>query len=240
MDTIVHNIDCMAGMRQHKDQYFDLAVTDPEYGIGVGTMNFVTRGNTTVKQRNGTRIKLPAKKYQQSNWDQAPPPQAYFDELRRISKHQIIWGVNYFDWTGIGPGRIRWDKCVADGVGFSRYEYAYCSMIDHEVTVQILHSGMMQAKSLQAPTTPKGDKRQNEQRIHPCQKPKLLYQWLYQQFAKPGYKIIDTHLGSGNSRIVACKMGLGFVGYEINPTYYNEHQILFLKETSMPLFDFQP
>jgi len=228
----------MAGMKQYPDQYFDLAVTDPEYGIGVGTMNFVSRGQITVKQRNGTKIKLPAKKYQPSDWDRSPPPQQYFDELRRISKHQIIWGINYFDWTGVGPGRIRWDKCMAEGVRFSRYEYAYCSMIDHEMTVQLLHSGMMQAKSLKAPTIQNGNKRQNEQRIHPCQKPKLLYQWLFEKFAKPGFKIIDTHLGSGNSRIVASKLGFDFVGYEIDLGYYQAHEQQFRKETAMPLFDF--
>ncbi len=233
---MVANIDCMEAMKKHPDQYFDLAVCDPPCGIGVGTMNFVSRGKLYVKQKNGSRLPLPDKKYAPSDWDIAPPPQAYFDEVRRVSKHQIIWCINYFDWQGVGPGRIKWDKCIPDGVGFSRYEYAYCSMIEHEMTVKILHSGMMQAKSLREPTTPQGNKKKNEVRIHPCQKPKILYHWIYTQFAQEGWHILDTHLGSGNSRIVAHKMGLNFTGFEIDTGYYAAQEAYFAKETALPLF----
>lgn len=236
MFSMVHNIDCMLGMREYPDQYFDLAVCDPNYGINVGKMNFVKRGQKTVMQKNGSRLRLPQKRYHESEFDNEAPGQSYFDELRRVSKHQIVFGINYFNWEGVGQGRIEWDKCVADGVGFTRFEYAYCSLIQEQITIKLLHSGMMQAKSLKTPTRAHGDKSKNEKRIHPCQKPKLLYQWIYGQFAQPGDKIIDTHVGSGSSRIVAEKMGFPFTGFEIDPIFFDAQEVRFLEETSMPLF----
>jgi site-specific DNA-methyltransferase (adenine-specific) len=229
--------DCMAYMRTLADKSVDWVIADPPYGIGAGTMNYVSKGKTRVKQPNGSRLRLKTPKmYHQSDFDREAPPQAYFDEVCRVSRNQIIFGIDYYQWSGVGPGRIVWDKCVADGVGFSRYERAYCSPIQHEETVQLLHSGFMQAESLANPTKAQGNKQLNEKRIHPTQKPRLLYQWLFQRFVQPGQTILDTHLGSGSSRIVAEKMGIPFVGIEIDPTFYLHHQMRFEKECAMPLF----
>lgn len=229
--------DCMVGMKRFPDKYFDWAVPDPPYGIGAGTMNYVSRGNITAKQKSGKRIALPPKLYTQSDFDITTPPQEYFDELCRVSKHQIVFGIDHFDWSGVGPGRIKWDKLVPAGVGFSRYENAYCSLIDHEIEVKLLWSGMMQAESLQHPMIPKRNKALNEKRIHPTQKPVLLYAKIFSMFTKPGDKILDTHLGSRSSAIAAYKLGLDFWGFEIDPGYYWSGEKRFQQSISLPLFD---
>lgn len=199
-------------------------------------MAFTQEVKTTVKQRNGNRLRIPKEKYALKSWDTEVPKQAYFDEVRRISKNQIIFGVEYVNWEGLGKGRVKWDKCVPEGVSFKGYEMAYCSAIDHTEEIKLLWSGMMQAKSLRYPTIQQGNKRLNEKRRHPTQKPKLLYQLLFSKFCREGDKILDTHLGSGNSRIVAAKMGFPFHGFEIDADYFVQQEKQFLIETSMPLF----
>lgn len=115
---------------------------------------------------------------------------------------------------------------------------AYCSAIDYTLEIDLLWSGMNQAKSIKEPTVMQGNKKLNEKRIHPTQKPKLLYQILFNRFCKPNDKILDTHLGSGSSRIVAEKMGFYFKGFEIDSEYYLKQEQRFLNETAMPLFSF--
>lgn len=230
------NVDCMEGLKKYPPQYFDLLVADIPYGLNVAKMAFTQNVKTTVKQRNGTRLRIPKEKYALKDWDTEVPGQAYFDEVRRVSKHQIIWGVEYVDWQGLGSGRIKWDKCVPKGVSFKPYEMAYCSMIEDVWEFKLLWTGMNQAVSLEHPTTQRGNKRLNEKRIHPTQKPKLLYQLLFKRFAKPGWKILDTHLGSGNSRVVAFKMDLYFKGFEIDKDYFVRQEEHFAAETAMPLF----
>src|SRR3990172_11884933 len=124
--SIVEKTDCMKFMPRFPDGYFHLAICDVPYGIGVGKMAYLKEMNTSVKQKNGTRLNgnKNKKPYTLKEWDKHPPAQQYFDELKRVSKHQIIFGVEYVNWSGLGKGRIKWDKCVADGVGFKRYEMA--------------------------------------------------------------------------------------------------------------------
>ena len=221
-----YNEDCMIGMARFPDRFFDLAIVDIQYGIGVGKMAFLTEMNTTVKQKNGTRLGACKKKkpYTKKEWDDAPPRQEYFDELCRISKHQIIFGVEYVNWTGLGAGRIKWDKGVAEGMSFNRYEVAYCSLIDYVRELPLLWSGMQQAKSLAEPMTQKGNKKLNEKRIHPCHKPVILYKRLLIDYAKPADKILDTHLGSGSSRIASFDYGCFFVGFEIDKEYFDDQE----------------
>lgn len=208
-------------MQTCPDQYYDLAIVDPPYGINLGKMAFLSETNTTVKQKNGNRLNPNKReKYTLKDWDNQTPDQSYFDELKRISKDQIIFGIDYFDWTGVGKGRIKWDKCVPEGVSFSRYETAYCSLIDTEIEFKLLYSGMCQAKSLKEPTTQQGNKKLNEKRIHPCQKPLLLYNWLLLNFAKEGYKIIDTHGGSMNIAIAADNFRCDLAVCEIDREYF--------------------
>jgi site-specific DNA-methyltransferase (adenine-specific) len=225
--------DCNHIMRSLPHKWADIAICDIPYGIGAGKMAFLSEKNTTVKQKNGARLN-PRKKnkpYTIKEWDSKVPDQKYFDELRRISKHQIIFGVDYVDWTGLGSGRIKWDKGVADGMSFNRYERAYCSLIDYEMDLPLLFSGMMQAKSLSEPMIPQGNKKLNEKRIHPTQKPVLLYLRLLQLFASSNMKIFDSHLGSGSNRIACWDFGISeFLACEIDPEYhlkqenrFNEH-----------------
>lgn len=218
--------DCMTVMKRYPDGFFHLAIVDIPYGIGVGKMSYLKEVKTTVRQKNGTRMNGNRNKrpYTQKEWDSKPPPQEYFDELRRVSCHQIIFGIDYVKWNGIGSGRIKWDKGVPEGMSFNRYEVAYCSKIENEIEVPLLWAGMCQAKSLSEPMTQQGNKRLNEKRIHPCHKPVLPYKKLLSMFAEPGQNILDTHLGGGSSRI-ACHMGgFNFVGCEIDGEYFGNHE----------------
>jgi site-specific DNA-methyltransferase (adenine-specific) len=186
-------------------------------------MAFLKEVKTTVRQKNGTRLNgnRSKKVHRQKDWDSSPPPQIYFDELRRVSKEQIIFGVEYVDWQGLGNGRIKWNKGVAEGMSFKGYEMAYCSLIDEVIDLDLLWSGMNQAKSLSEPMTQQGNKKLNEARIHPTQKPILLYDWIFKTFARSGMRILDTHLGSGGIRISADKFKLDFVGIELDAEYFN-------------------
>lgn len=214
-------------MARYEDKFFDLAIPDIPYGLNVGKMAFLKEKNTSVVQKNGQRLNANKNKKHRinKNWDQEVPSQEFFDELCRISKHQIIFGVEYVDWKGLGPGRIKWNKGVAEGMSFKSYEMAYCSMIDYELEIDLLWSGMQQAKSISEPMTPQGNKKLNEKRIHPTQKPILLYDVIYQKFGFEGMKIIDTHLGSGSSRISANKFGFDFVSSEKDNDHFNDQEL---------------
>lgn len=223
MISEVYNEDCIEGMKRFADNHFDLALCDIPYGIDVANMAFLKEVKTTVKQKNGTRLNGNTNKkvHTFKDWDKQPPPQEYFDELKRISKHQIVFGVEYVNWQGVGTGRIKWNKGVADGMSFKKYELAYCSIINEEIELPLLWAGMCQAKSLSEPMTQRGDKKLNEKRIHPCHKPIMLYDKLLLDFGFKGLKVIDTHLGSGSSRIAAHKQGFDFVGFEIDKDYFD-------------------
>lgn len=132
-------------------------------------------------------------------WDDAVPPLEYFDSLRRVSKNQIVWGGNYF---ALPPSRgfVVWDKGdTMYGRSFAECEYAWLSM---DVSARMFKIN---------PNQP--------DRFHPTQKPVALYRWLLHHYAKPGWRILDTHLGSGSSAIAAHEMGFDFVGIEIDADY---------------------
>jgi len=224
--SLVFNEDCMKTMSRYSDGYFDLAVCDVPYGIDLGNMAFLKETNTTVKQKNGIRLNPNKKKktYSSKNWDKETPNQLYFDELKRVSKHQIVFGVEYVDWKGLGNGRIKWNKGVPEGVSFKPYEMAYCSMIDYEMEIDLLWAGMQQAKSIAEPTIQQGNKQLNEERIHPCHKPIMLYDLIYQRFGFDRMKVIDTHLGGGSNRISANKFGFEFIASEIDIEYYEKQE----------------
>jgi site-specific DNA-methyltransferase (adenine-specific) len=141
-----------------------------------------------------------------------------------VCKEQIIFGVDYVDWDGLGPGRIKWNKGHSEEVSFKRYERAYCSLIEKEIEVNILWAGMMQAKSLKEPMTQQGNKKLNEKRIHPCHKPRLLYRKILLDYAFPGAKILDTHVGGGSIRIEADLFGCHFEGFEVDPEYWEDQE----------------
>lgn len=216
------NCDCMDLLKTLPDKSIDLAICDIPYGIGVAKMAYTREVKKTVTQKNGNKLNpfKNKKPYTQKEWDSHVPDQSYFDELKRVSKQQIIFGVEYVNWTGLGEGRIKWDKCVAEGISFKSYEMAYCSIIDHEVKIPLLWSGMMQAKSLNEPTVQQGNKKLNEKRNHPCYKPIFLYKKLLQGFAKPGMKILDTHFGGLSIGIACLDFGCDLIACEIDKEYF--------------------
>lgn len=191
----------MVVMARYPDKYFDLACVDPPYGIG-------ENGN-----RNASRGKLAiAKDYKAfAGFDLQPPSIDYFDELRRVSKNQIIWGANHFSdrINRASSCWIVWDKVNGES-DFADSELAYTSFKTAVRNFKFQWQGMLQ-----------GDMKHKEHRIHPTQKPVKLYEWLLTNYSKPGQRILDTHLGSGSSAIAAHYFGVDFVGCELDKDYYD-------------------
>ena len=198
----VTNEDCMEGMARYPDKYFDLAIVDPPYGIDADVKN-----NTNKKQSKKSASK--SKKYGSQLWDSDIPSDLYFDELKRVSKKQIIWGANYFGLVG---GMIYWHKNVTMPT-YSTGELAWVSWMNKLDFIDITWHGMLQQ-----------DMKDKEYRIHPTQKPIKLYKWLLHNYAKQGDKILDTHLGSGSSRIAAYEMGFDFTAFELDTEYYEAQE----------------
>jgi site-specific DNA-methyltransferase (adenine-specific) len=186
-------------MKEMPDKAFDLAIVDPQYGIGVDNIEVrvkPSRPNTYARAGN--------KQYNDAGrWDSKPPEKPYFDELFRVSKHQIIWGANYFcNMLPSGKGWIFWDKLMGEN-NFSAGEFAYQS-------IQV-RSSKFSEPSMRVEGT----------RIHPTQKPVKLYEWILKNYAKPGDKILDTHLGSGSIAIACHNLDYDLTGYEIDKDYYD-------------------
>jgi site-specific DNA-methyltransferase (adenine-specific) len=185
----VYEMDCIAGMKEYPDKYFDLAVVDPPYGINI---------NHSMGRRKGDK----KSNYKKADWDNEPPPLEYFYELFRVSKNQIVWGANHFisRMPYDSACWLMWDKKFSDEVSFAQYEMAWTSLEG---------------------TCKKYDKHPTQDnRIHPTQKPISLYDWIFTKYATEGMRILDTHLGSGSSRISAQKNKLNFVGFEIDKDHF--------------------
>lgn len=184
--TNENNLDLM---KRYSDKYFDLAIVDPPYGIGIS--------KNPVRQM-----------HKKKDWDNEIPSKQYFDELFRVSKNQIIWGGNYFDLPP-SQGFYIWDKKQPDNFSLAMCEYAWSSI---QKPAKIWSLSVM--------------KEQNK--IHPTQKPIELYEWLIMRNAEKGYKILDTHLGSGSIAIAIDiinkreKLNLQFIGCELDTDYYNK------------------
>lgn len=189
-------------MKKYPDKFFDLAIVDPPYFSGPEKRRYYGRKVSPIGVK---------RLYDEvSEWE--VPDKSYFDELFRVSKNQIIFGVNYFDYS-FGSGRIVWDKVNGES-SFSDCEIAYCSFHDSVRLFRYMWNGMMQGKSISDGHIQQGNKRLNEKRIHPTQKPVNLYRWLIQKYAKEGYKILDTHVGSASSLIAFEEAGLEYIGFE--------------------------
>ena len=189
-----YNMDCMDGMKEIPDKYFDLAIVDPPYGIGIDGQKESTSKNPKHNRKEHVR----------KDWDSAIPKKEYFDELFRVSKNQIIWGGNYFvEHLKKGTkGWIVWDK-GQHGLTMSDAELAF--------------------SSFQKPTRVKVINRVElliDGTIHPTQKPIKLYHWLLNNYAKEGDKILDTHVGSASSLIACHDMGFEYLGFELDEDYY--------------------
>ena len=211
------NVDCMDYMAGLDDNAFDLAIVDPPYGIGADKKN-------SGKKLQSKKSASLSKYYGNQEWDLDVPNEEYFIELMRVSKNQIIWGANYF---GIKGGYIFWDKGVTMPT-YSDGELAYCSLLNSVKKYNFIWHGMIQ-----------DDMKFKEQRIHPTQKPVRLYDWLLQNYATSGMRILDTHLGSGSSAIAAHYFGCDFVGCEIDKDYFEAAQKRFDKETRQIDFKFE-
>lgn len=205
-------MDCIKGMREFPDKYFDLAVVDPPYFSGPERRKFYGRKESPIGVQRFY--------HQSKEW--MVPGKEYFKELFRVSKNQIIWGCNYFDYH-FSPGRIVWDKCNGKS-SFSDCEIAYCSIHDSVRLFRYMWNGMMQGKSIREGYVQQGNKKLNEKRIHPTQKPVALYEWIFERYAKSGDKILDTHVGSASSLIAAERAGLQYVGFEKDEYYYEVSQ----------------
>lgn len=194
LDFGFYNMDCMEGMKQFPDKYFDLAIVDPPYGLLDAGMQS-TGGAGKLKHRN---FNQEYKKFK--DWDKAPDDE-YFKELERVSVNQIIWGGNYFN---LPPCRcfIIWDK-LQPWENFSRCEFAWTSF-------------KSPAKIFAY------DNRKCSRKIHPTQKPIELYVWLLNKYAKKDDIILDTHVGSASSLIACHRTNHKYVGFEIDKYYYDE------------------
>lgn len=227
MEHGYYNMDCMEGMRQFPDNYFSLAIVDPPYFSGPNKRGYYGH---RVSPIGVDRV------YEKTDdWD--VPDKTYFGELMRVSKNQIIWGCNYFLYP-FGSGRIVWDKCN-DSSSYSDCEIAYCSMQNSVRIFRFMWSGMLQGKSITEGYIQQGNKKLNEKRIHPTQKPVALYEWILQKYAKQGDIILDTHVGSASSLIACHRMGFEYVGFEKNPKHYkNSLERLEQEKSQSTLFDF--
>ena len=200
---MITNEDNMELMARYKDNYFNLAIVDPPYGINASEMTLGSGKN---------------KKYSKGKkWDNATPDKNYFKELIRVSKHQIIWGGNYFT-DKLKPSRcyIFWDKGIYADCDFADGELAWTNFDKVLRIAKIRYKGFLGADKI---------------RIHPTQKPVKLYEWLLMNYAKEGDKILDTHLGSGSIAIACHNLGYDLTACELDPDYYaaamkriNEHK----------------
>jgi site-specific DNA-methyltransferase (adenine-specific) len=191
----IFNRDCVEAMKEYPDNYFDLAVVDPPYGNidAIGLIDNKKKGKQATKRTN---YKL---------FENIAPDDEYYCELERVSKNQIIWGGNFL---GLCGGVIVWQK---NGTAFGEAEVAICSTHKSVKVFEYTWNGMIQQNM-----------KDKEIRIHPTQKPVALYEWILANYAKPNDLILDTHLGSGSSRIAAYKGGFNFVGFEIDQEYFEQ------------------
>ena len=194
----LYNADCMEIMKQYTDKYFDLAIVDPPYGIGANKM---TLGNGKKKIYRG-----------QADWDNTIPTAEYWEQLFRVSKNQVVWGGNYMtDFLKPTGGWLFWDKGTGEN-DFADGELAWTS---YNGALRKITKSWVGANA-----------KDGLERIHPTQKPIYLYDWILTKYAKDGFKILDTHLGSGSIAIAIDKANtldkknLTFVGIELDPDYF--------------------
>ena len=199
----ITNEDNMKLMARYPDRYFDLAIVDPPYGLDLANMNM-----GIGKSKKASKIQN--RKWKPKNWDTATPDIKYFKELFRLSKNQIIWGGNYFNLPSF-KHYIIWDKEIPNGLSFADCELAWTSFSTAVRQFKFKWAGFLQGYGTA----------NKEERIHPTQKPIRLYEWLLDNYAKEGDKILDTHLGSGSIALACHNRGFDLDGWEIDEEYYN-------------------
>ena len=199
----ITNEDNMQLMSRYEDNYFDLAIVDPPYGIDIHKMNYTqsTKGGV-AKRKDYSSV---------GDWDSRTPTDEYFKELFRVTKNQVIFGGNYFNLP-LTKSWLIWDKRTQDKYSndFADCEMAWNSFNKTAKIFRWLWSGMMQQ-----------DMKNKEIRIHPTQKPVQLYEWLLMNYAKEGDKILDTHLGSGSIALACHNLGYDLTACELDKEYYD-------------------
>ncbi|MCT4253707.1 site-specific DNA-methyltransferase [Elizabethkingia anophelis] len=206
----ITNEDNMELMARYPDGYFDIAIVDPPYFSGPEKRKYY--GNAV----NKLNIKRVDYSPLENSWEL--PTAEYFSELFRVSKQQIIWGCNYYAEFIPNVGRIVWDKVNGES-SFSDAEIASSSFHNSVRLFRFMWNGMMQGCDFEG--NMQGDKKLNEKRIHPTQKPVALYKWLLDKYAKTGNKILDTHLGSGSIAIACHDYGYELTACELDEKYYS-------------------
>jgi len=213
----LYNMDCMEGMAQFPDKYFDLAIVDPPYGIDRANN---TKKISKHKGRKNSYIKRGD--YSGKKWDTHSPNDDYFNELFRISVEQIIWGANHFISKICRDSScwIIWDKVEALET-YSSGEMAWTSFNKPMKIVHLIHSGFKRGITTGKLSKVKYNKPfSGAMDIHPTQKPPELYKWLLKNYAKPDFKILDTHAGSCSSVIAFLDFGCDWIAFEIDKDYY--------------------
>jgi site-specific DNA-methyltransferase (adenine-specific) len=201
-DIALLHIDCMEFMKTVPDKFFDLAIVDPPYGIGESGQRNKTGDRPTAKWKNPKSINY------KTFDDSEMPGVEYFDELKRVSKNQIIWGGNYFtEFLPPSMGWVIWDKMVDEKEHLSMVEMAWSSFDKKAMKFELLWAGFKKGE----PTD----------RVHPTQKPKKLYKWLLKNYAKEGDKIFDSHGGSMSIAIACHDMKFDLTLCEIDKDYYD-------------------
>ena len=196
----VFNEDCMVGMARYDDKAFDLAIVDPPFGIG----------------QNWRKDKRAIFYKHKHDFNNVIPNEDYFLELFRVSRFQIIWGCNYY-WNFLEPTNnlIFWDKGKdAFTQHGSAGELAWTNIKKHPFQkIFLIWNGACKCEIVT--------------RIHPHQKPVKLYDWILFNYAEPGWSILDTHTGSGSSRISAHRLGFDFTGFELDSKYFADQETRF-------------
>ena len=202
--------DCVEYMRTLPDFAFDLAITDPPYAVGASNGSFGRGGRKAIANASAHAAGYRQDMNHYAN-NSTPPGADYFEQLFRVSRHQIIWGANYYPEFLTHSGWIVWDKVKTDGL-LSEAELAFQSF--NKLVNIFRHSweGFKKGAGSFEPTS--------KQTIHPNQKPVRLYEWLLTKYATQGQRILDTHLGSGSSAIAAAALGFEFVGCELDEEYF--------------------
>ena len=197
----ITNEDNMQLMARYPDNYFELAIVDPPYGIGVD-------GAIHIRKPDRPSTWDMVEKYEKKDWDDEIPKAEYWEQLLRVSQNQIVWGGNYFtEYLKPSKGWVFWDKKFDKTFNFSHGELAWTSFNKQLLKV---------TKSSKAETNGGKD------RIHPTQKPIYIYKWLLDKYAKQGDKILDTHLGSGSIAIACHDYGFDLTACELDKEYFDK------------------
>jgi site-specific DNA-methyltransferase (adenine-specific) len=209
----VTNENNMQLMARYSDNYFDLAIVDPPYGIGESKSNFESRGVSSKKWKRGK-----PKIYTKKDWDNEAPNSEYWNELLRVSKNQIVWGANHFisRLPYDSSCWIVWDKDTSGD--YADCELAWTSFKTSIRRIKLTWSGFRKCEVVD--------------RFHPTQKPVALYKWLLDKYAKQGDKILDTHLGSGSIAIACHDYGFELTACELDIEYYESAKKRFLNHSA--------